>query len=138
MTKPDASRKRVFVYGSLMTGLHNHHYLAEARRSGEATIAAGKFAMISLGAFPGLILDPQGATVPGELYDVDGDTLAELDRLEGHPRCYRRRLVYVTCEGNPVTALVYVLNSPRFQETLVPDNDWRAFQAARQATYGQA
>jgi gamma-glutamylcyclotransferase (GGCT)/AIG2-like uncharacterized protein YtfP len=83
----------VFVYGSLMRGFHNYrllvrgnaHYLGRAETRPE-------YSLIDLGPFPGLI--ESGTTrVRGEVYDVDGPTLAHLDRLEGHPKFYQRKHV---------------------------------------------
>lgn len=45
--------------------------------------------MIDLGAFPGVLAHGEGVVV-GEVYRVDAETLAAVDRLEGHPRFYRR------------------------------------------------
>lgn len=73
--------------------------------------------MYSLGGFPGVV---RGGTtaIEGEVYEVDGATMAALDRLEGHPRFYRRTVVRledgervetylldeVQVEGRPVVA----------------------------------
>ena len=79
---------RVFVYGSLRRGLHNHHFLAGATFVGD-DVTEPAFTLYSLGAFPAMV---QGGTtsVVGEVYEVDARTLAALDRLEGHPHFYQR------------------------------------------------
>jgi gamma-glutamylcyclotransferase (GGCT)/AIG2-like uncharacterized protein YtfP len=76
------------VYGTLLGGEPNHRLLAEAERICEATTAP-RFQLHDLGAYPGLV---RGGTqaVAGEVYAVGEATLAALDRLEGHPRFYRR------------------------------------------------
>ena len=78
----------LFVYGTLMRGERNHRLLAEAEFVGEARTVAG-FTMIDLGAFPGVVAHGEGVVV-GELFRVDAETLLAVDRLEGHPRFYRR------------------------------------------------
>jgi gamma-glutamylcyclotransferase (GGCT)/AIG2-like uncharacterized protein YtfP len=108
----------VFVYGSLKRGQANHHLLTRARFEGEAQ-AAG-LVLHDLGPFPMAIAadqSPAGGTctsvgqdmsamgmdaatsadalsdsIEGEVFAVDGETLAQLDRLEGVPRLYQRLL----------------------------------------------
>ena len=79
----------IFVYGSLLKGLGNHLVLKRARfvRDAHTTPA---FTLVNLGAYPGLLAGGTTA-VRGEVYVVDDETLAALDRLEGHPNFYRRR-----------------------------------------------
>lgn len=121
----------VFVYGSLLSGLQNHDYLGDAELLGTATLAPGVYAMLDLGSFPGLVDDPDGPRIQGEVYRVDALTLRRLDRLEGHPAFYRRRLVGV--EAGPVRAAwVYVLEGrrPNGPEP-VASGDWRTYLTAR-------
>jgi gamma-glutamylcyclotransferase (GGCT)/AIG2-like uncharacterized protein YtfP len=133
---------RVFVYGSLMTGLHNNRLLREggARLVGPATIPAGRYAMVSLGAFPGLVdarWRDQGAASPivGEIWEVDAMTLVRLDRLEGvEGGFYRRDWVPAVetvggDEDDPTRVHIYVLcDGDQYDgDRLVPANDWRAY-----------
>lgn len=133
---------RVFVYGSLMTGLHNNRLLREggARLVGPASIPAGRYAMVSLGGIPGLVdarWREQGAVAPivGEIWAVDAMTLVRLDRLEGVDRgFYRRDWVPAVetvggDEDDPTRVHVYVLqDGDRYDHArLVPSNDWKAY-----------
>ncbi len=77
----------VFVYGTLKRGFGNHHWLAGAPFLGEAELH--DVVLHDLGPFPMAV--PGEGTVRGELYAVDADGLARLDRLEGYPRLYDRR-----------------------------------------------
>jgi gamma-glutamylcyclotransferase (GGCT)/AIG2-like uncharacterized protein YtfP len=73
----------VFVYGTLKRGGSNHLFLRGQKFLGEVRTAPG-FTLYSLGEYPGMVRAPgdtQGVT--GELWDVDDECLAELDRLEG-------------------------------------------------------
>ena len=79
---------RVFVYGTLLAGEGNHRLLANATLVGEARTEPA-FTLHTLGAFPGLVKGG-ACSVAGEIYEVDAETLARLDALEGHPRFYRR------------------------------------------------
>jgi len=78
----------VFVYGSLLSGQTHHALLGRARLVGEAHTLP-EYELVDFGEFPALV--PGGATrVFGEVYAVDGMTLATLDELEDHPAYYRR------------------------------------------------
>ena len=83
MTTAKNAPIRLFVYGTLMRGEPNHHYLAQSRFLGEARTEPA-YTLVSLGAFPTMV--PGGQTsVVGELYETDRRTLLAIDRLEGHP-----------------------------------------------------
>jgi gamma-glutamylaminecyclotransferase len=97
---------RVFVYGTLKRGFGNHRLLARAALVGEATIRGS---MHDLGAFPAVAIDGKAGTVHGELFDVDSPTMERLDRLEGTPHFYQRKLVH-TSAGE---AWVYVMASAK-------------------------
>lgn len=117
----------VFVYGSLLRGLHNHRCLGGATFLGAATTLPS-YTMFSMGAYPGLLLGGTTAIV-GECYAVDAAGLARLDRLEGHPRYYLR--TRIDAIGYP-TAQGYVVPQRSHSGSggaIVPNGDWRAFQA---------
>ena len=80
----------VFVYGTLKKGYSNHQLLKQAELECKGTING---IMLNLGAFPAIINGR--ATVFGEMYRVTPEILAFLDRLEGHPHFYERKLVDV-------------------------------------------
>ena len=115
------SNHLVFVYGTLMTGEPNHRLLAHAQRVGHASTQPA-YHLVDLGAFPALV--PGGQTaVAGEVYSVDSPTLAALDRLEGHPRFYRR--TPITLAGDR-QALAY-LQAPEQTQGCphITSGDWR-------------
>jgi gamma-glutamylaminecyclotransferase len=118
---------RVFVYGSLMRGEPNHVLLARAAFVGPGRTRA-EFGMVSLGAFPAILAG--GATaIEGEVFEVDTTTLAGLDRLEGHPRFYRRTEIVLE-SGGPVET--YLLpKSKNFNYLVIPSGSWRAHQLLR-------
>lgn len=120
----------VFVYGSLLSGLHNHHYLSEAEALGAAQSAAAAFTMIDLGTFPGAYAagpDEPAGRLTGELYAVTDDQLAALDRLESNGSFYQReRRYFVTADGRRRLAWVYFLISRHYSRRRVTDGDWRA------------
>ncbi len=77
----------VFVYGTLMRGHGNHHWLIDAPFQGEAALP--DVVLHDLGPFPMAV--PGEGLVRGEVYAVDAAGLARLDRLEGYPRLYDRQ-----------------------------------------------
>lgn len=110
---------RVFVYGSLMAGGGNHRYLASY--AGAAARTRAEWTMVSLGGFPGIMRG--GATaIVGEVYDVSGETVQALDRLEGHPGFYRRTKIALE-DGSAVSA--YVLPDGYRHEGEVLSGSWR-------------
>lgn len=113
----------LFVYGTLLRGERNHHYLASARFMGEAATEPG-FALYDFGAYPALS-EPGEHEVAGELYEIDEDTLARVDELEEHPDYYQRRELTLCCGTRAIT---YVLPH-RFVEqeggVLLASGSWR-------------
>jgi gamma-glutamylcyclotransferase (GGCT)/AIG2-like uncharacterized protein YtfP len=81
----------VFVYGTLKSGYGNNEFhLGTSEFVGEAVVADATLMAVS--SFPGAI-EAHGEHVKGEVWRVDEQTLARLDRLEGCPHMYERRLV---------------------------------------------
>lgn len=138
---------RVFVYGSLMSGLHNHDILARggAVKIGDA-VTTTRFGMADLGSFPAALAPKLGrpmACVPGELYEVGPELLARLDRLEGVASgFYSREFVTVRTIGGAEraewAAFIYVLcEDSRFvrgdvADHAVPGCDWRRHHEAKE------
>jgi gamma-glutamylcyclotransferase (GGCT)/AIG2-like uncharacterized protein YtfP len=77
----------VFVYGTLRRGGVNHPWLAGASFEGEGQLPGA--VLHDLGPFP-MAVEGNGR-IHGEVFAVGARGLADLDRLEGHPRLYRRR-----------------------------------------------
>ena len=105
---------KVFVYGTLKRGHGNHHFLRGQTFLGEDVI---KGKMFSLGAFPCVSMATQEQTIHGEVYEVDDNSLARMDRLEGHPTFYKRELVQT---GGGVAAWVYLINSAQSEPRAIP------------------
>jgi len=105
---------RVFVYGTLMRGEANHRLLAEPEIAGDARLDGAArtqpvYHLVDMGMFPALLERGQTA-VEGEVWTVGPGVLADLDRLEGHPRFYRRSAVWLE---DGVEAEAYVLPASR-------------------------
>src|SRR5216683_3259005 len=89
---------RVFVYGTLKGGIHNHRLLAHAKFIGHA-ITDQAYRMVA-GGFP-IVLEGGDYAVKGEVYEVDDAMLERLDQLEGYRgednpgNMYNRRSIVV-------------------------------------------
>jgi len=108
-----AKKIRVFAYGTLKSG-HGNNVVFDGgacKYLGRATIA-GPYKFVDLGWYPAVVklenLEGQ-SIIGGEVYEVDHDTLATCDMIEGHPVYYCREKV-MTSLGSK--AWVYMLPEP--------------------------
>ncbi len=84
---------KVFVYGSLKRGFHNHSRLMGSKFIGEAHTEKASFQMHDLGGFPAVTLEGQSKII-GEVFEVtEKRAMISLDMLESHPRWYQRILI---------------------------------------------
>jgi gamma-glutamylcyclotransferase (GGCT)/AIG2-like uncharacterized protein YtfP len=81
----------VFVYGTLLRGERNHGLLAGAAFAGEARTLPS-FELADLGPYPTLVAGGRVA-VSGEVWEIDGATLARLDELEEVPTLFQRKRI---------------------------------------------
>jgi len=121
---------KVFVYGSLLSGMGNHRLLLESKKLGVSHSPEG-FGMIDLGYFPGVVkIDRPGSRVIGEVYEVNDETLTRLDRLEGYNHTDGTRGLYNRLEIDTDfgKAFIYIFNN-RYGESnhLVENGDWRTY-----------
>lgn len=77
-------KARVAVYGTLREGEHNHRLLEKGGAELLGTSFIPGYIMVNLGNFPGIVpvRNPEWEIL-AEVYEVDQETLAALDRLEG-------------------------------------------------------
>lgn len=121
---PEKKKHNVFVYGTLKKGFHNHRWL-----NGSKLIAKDaemcNLSLYHLGGFPGAKPDEDGVII-GEIYEVDDDTLAGLDRLEGVPTLYQRHLLvgFEPLGDKDYDCYVYVYQGDVTEEQYIPDGVW--------------
>ncbi|WP_101759902.1 gamma-glutamylcyclotransferase [Oceanicoccus sp. KOV_DT_Chl] len=82
---------KVFVYGSLKQGGHNHYFLSQSSFIGRCRTEPA-YELFTLGSFP-CVVSGGTTSVQGEVYEVDNSTLEKLDELEGHPDWYQREQI---------------------------------------------
>ncbi len=110
---------RVFVYGTLLRGQRNHHWMRGAIRLGRTSSPVG-FSLWSLGQYP--VACPGGrGRIRGEVYRLSLAHLYRLDLLEEYPRFYQRRLVR-TSFG---LAWLYYQSKPPANARWLPGGDWQ-------------
>lgn len=115
---------RVAVYGTLKQGFNNAHWLNGASLLGSDIISA--LTLYDIGPYPGAKWQPsKGIAI--EVYQVNIDLLAQLDRLEDYridtptQGEYDRQQI-VTCFG---LAWVYLYNPGVAGKTAIYEGGWR-------------
>lgn len=115
----------VAVYGTLKRGQRNHHWLERANFLGSDRL--NRITLYDLGPFPGAKLEPSRG-VEVEVFHVDAQLLAELDRLEDY-RVHRPasglydRSIHPTCYG---PAWLYLYNPRVNGHAVIRQGGWRS------------
>lgn len=113
----------VFVYGTLRRGsthamsirFPKSRFVAEAKVSGS---------LFDLGAYPGFLLDDSNSLVVGEVYEVDDETLKELDDFESSSH-YWRKQVKIALETQTKKCWIYAPNPEAVSgRTPIASGDW--------------
>lgn len=107
-------RTLYFAYGSNLDGAQMRRRCPTSAQAGPAILDGWRLAFgghsRAWGGPVATLVRDRDERVAGLLYALAPDELATLDRCEGHPVCYRRKLLLVTDEaGRRRRAHVYVL-----------------------------
>jgi gamma-glutamylcyclotransferase (GGCT)/AIG2-like uncharacterized protein YtfP len=130
---------KVFVYGSLLSGMGNSGLLSNSKMLG-TTISPENFAMVDLGYFPGVIIDEtHPGKVMGEVYEVDDDTLKRLDSLEGYRAQDPKSGLYdrMTINTEIGEAYIYIYNNKygRSNPNFIENGDWKTYFKSKTSRY---
>jgi len=87
-----ANMIKVFVYGTLKQGYGNHRVMERAQGRFLGCDKIRDFACINAMSFP-YAIKQDGATIIGEVYELDEGGLYHLDMLEGYPHHYQREMI---------------------------------------------
>ena len=98
---------KLAVYGTLKRGHGNWSYfLKDANYLGK--VKTDKNYSLVVAGLPYMI-ERAGTGVKGELFEINEQELAAIDRLEGNPTFYERKSITVTDEaGNKIEVYAYV------------------------------
>ena len=127
MTPADDPLHRVFVYGTLRQGGSNHFRMAGGRFVMRGHV---KGRLYRIDWYPGLVLDAGAGEVCGEVYEVTGDQLQELDVFEGlsageiEGSEYRRVKTGVINAGGSTEAWIWEWLGPVREADRIPEGDW--------------
>jgi|TARA_B110000444_G_C18845708_1_gene601841 gamma-glutamylcyclotransferase (GGCT)/AIG2-like uncharacterized protein YtfP len=85
---------KVFVYGTLKSGgeIRGLSGLTDPNKAqivGIATTTYPDYDMLDLGSFPGVVMNGT-KKIKGEVWEVDDETMEQLDAIEGYPDFYNR------------------------------------------------
>lgn len=113
----------LFVYGTLMRSGVRHRVLADQRFLGEVRTRS-EYVLFDLGAYPGLVHSAsEGRAIHGELYEIDANLIARLDRIEGAPCLFRLEPIRIDgCSGE---VFAYFYQSSIEGYSRCEDNRWK-------------
>ena len=122
----------VFVYGTLKRGFGNHRLLEKAKYLGDYK-TIDKYTMLSLGAFPAVVLEQETSRISGEIFLINKTILQNLDFLEGYPEFYNRLLLPTPDTIKHINStmwMYYIQGDPRtvyYQDKypIISDGIWR-------------
>lgn len=118
----------VAVYGSLRRGMGNHQYYLSSSEYKGTFSTEPEYTLHSLSYYPGLKLDGNTSIVM-EVYEVDEETLKNLNRLEGY-RPGETSTFYDRIEINTPwgRAFTYIYVNKLSKESIVESGDWVGFK----------
>ena len=111
--------RKVFVYGTLMNGEGNHHFLENSTCLGKAAIEG--YDMYNVGGFYPAII-PGNSRIIGELYEVPENDMPSIDMLEGEGSLYIRK-----CEITTGNELAYIYEYAQDTEGLEKIDSWKEY-----------
>jgi gamma-glutamylcyclotransferase (GGCT)/AIG2-like uncharacterized protein YtfP len=121
----------LFVYGSLLSELENHHLLIDCELVCEDKIVANMFTLYS--GWPFISLSNASMLVVGEIYIINEYNLKMIDKLEGYEdksfNCLFNRKIVRTFKNN----IVYVYEGGESlqkneNKVLIEHGDWRHYK----------
>ena len=106
---------KLFVYGTLKSGYGNNYLLRDSTKIGDGITKKG-YVLFQCGfpkavpfhqVPPEIVLDFDILPVMGEVWEVSEKDLHSIDRLEGHPNWYERKIVTILVNNEETEAWIY-------------------------------
>lgn len=117
---------KVFVYGTLKKGYHNHFMLKDSKFMGTGVI--DDHTLIDSPYYP-YAIERKGSEVFGQVYKVTKETMKRLDMLEGYPEYYNKKKVKATIGKRKHNTYVYYISNKAhiavLQATYKTTDVWR-------------
>lgn len=111
----------LFVYGTLLDGEPNAHYLDDCPIYGEGEVRG--YALLQLNGYPGMVKGD--GIVAGELYSINDSVKKRIDRLEGSQYKYSTDLVYVGELCFLAHFYEYIpFEGKKYNKAITKDNKW--------------
>ena len=110
--------RNVFVYGTLMNGEMNHHFLEDSKCLGKAAVDG--YEMYNVGWYPAII--PGESRILGELYEVPQEDMDSIDMLEGEGSLYIRK-----CEETFNKSITYIYEYAQDVTGLEKIDSWKEY-----------
>jgi len=70
------------------------------------------------------IIEYDNSIVEGALYELDDSYIKIIDKFEGYPTHYDKKIVEVICDGEKIQAVTYIANPIMIKENLFPDKNY--------------
>lgn len=127
----------VFVYGTLMSGMHNNYLIRNSEFISDAKTIEKYGLFVSIqNKIPMLFSNDRTSIIHGELYKLTDEDFQRTDWLEGHPAVYKRELidVFIIHTHEKIKAWVYFFNQEKLTSDyyksncmLINDGNYRKF-----------
>ncbi len=113
----------IAAYGTLRNGERNARFCKRAVSRREAAAVGTLYDT----GWEFLAFVPEGDTlVSVELIEIPIPDWADVDRLEGYPRFYDRKLMdFELPDGEIIQAWIYIMNELPPQAKVIPSGDWK-------------
>ena len=125
---------RLFVYGSLRSGLHNTIYTHISRYFVLDGMGAVQGKLYDLGEYPGAVHTTEEYFITGEVYHIAQTenfewAMRQLDDYEGvEIALFRREPVHVLFQNTTVVAWIYWYNGAITDQTQIKSGDYVAYK----------
>jgi Uncharacterized conserved protein len=130
---------RLFVYGSLRSGMHNEVFTFISSYFELEGMASVHGKLYDLGDFPGAVPSTGKDQIIGELYRIEDEAdfdwaMEQIDDYEGYvvsdgaASLFRREPVYVWFQNTSVIAWIYWYNRPVTGNTRILSGDYVAYK----------